>query len=74
MTLHDDLLEQAEYLAKIDARRPKQASLRLAVSASYCELFHLLTSSASALYAIESGLAARINRTHSHGEMSRTNR
>jgi len=27
MSLHDDLLEQVEQLAKIDARRPKQESL-----------------------------------------------
>jgi hypothetical protein len=71
MSLHDDLLEQAEHLAKIDARRPKQASLRRAVSASYYALFHLLTSEASALYATDFGLAARINRTHNHGEMKK---
>jgi hypothetical protein len=71
MSLHDDLLEQAEQLAKIDARRPKQASLRRAVSASYYAVFHLLTSEASALYAAEFGLAARINRTHNHGEMKK---
>jgi hypothetical protein len=71
MSLHDDLLEQAVHLAKIDARRPKQASLRRAVSASYYALFHLLTSEASALYATDFGLAARINRTHNHVEMKK---
>src|SRR5436305_1257953 len=71
MSLHGDLLEQAERLATIDARRPKQASLRRAVSASYYPLFHLLSSEASALYAAEFGLAARINRTLSHGEMKK---
>ena len=34
-------------------------------------VFHLLTSGASALYALEVGLAARINRTHNHGEMKK---
>ncbi len=71
MSLHRDLLEQAEKLARIDPRRPKQASLRRSVSASYYALFHLLTSEASGLYAIQSELAARINRTHNHGEMKK---
>src|SRR5208337_4692249 len=30
MSLHADLLEQAEQLAQLDPRRPKQANLRLA--------------------------------------------
>jgi uncharacterized protein (UPF0332 family) len=71
MSLHADLLAQAEQLAQLDLRRPKQASLRRAVSSAYYALFHLLTSEASALYAIEPGLAARINRTLSHGEMKK---
>ena len=71
MSLHGDLLEQAEQLATIDARRPKQANLRRAVSASYYALFHLMASEASALYAVELGLAARINRTLNHGEMKK---
>lgn len=71
MSLHGDLLEQAEHLAKIDMRRPKQANLRRAISASYYALFHLLTSEASALYVADFGLAARINRTYNHGEMKK---
>ena len=67
MSLHADLLEQAEQLAQLDPRRPKQANLRRAVSSAYYALFHLLTSEASALYAGEPGLASRINRTHNHG-------
>lgn len=42
MALHDDLLVQAEHLATKEPRRPKQASLRRAVSAAYYALFHLL--------------------------------
>lgn len=42
MSLHDDLLEQATHLAQLDYRRPKQASLRRAVSGAYYALFHLL--------------------------------
>lgn len=71
MSLHGDLPEQAEHLAKIDMRRPKQANLRRAISASYYALFHLLTSEASALYVADFGLAARINRTYNHGEMKK---
>jgi hypothetical protein len=53
MSLHSDLLDQAERLATLDPRRPKQVNLRRAVSAVYYALFHLLTSEASALYATE---------------------
>ena len=42
MSLHTDLLKQAEFLAKKEPRRPKQVSLRRAVSSSYYALFHLL--------------------------------
>jgi uncharacterized protein (UPF0332 family) len=40
MALHDDLLDQAQHLALGEPQRPKQASLRRAVSASYYALFH----------------------------------
>ncbi len=42
MSYHTDLLEQAEHLAGRERRRPRQASLRRSVSASYYALFHLL--------------------------------
>lgn len=42
MSYHADLLEQAEHLAGRERRRPRQASLRRSVSASYYALFHLL--------------------------------
>ena len=42
MSLHDDLLGQARQLAAKEPKRPLQASLRRAVSASYYALFHLL--------------------------------
>ncbi len=44
MSLADDLLGQSAHLLKLDSKRPKQANLRRAVSASYYALFHLLTS------------------------------
>ena len=42
MSYHADLLEQAEHLARRERRRPRQASLRRSISASYYALFHLL--------------------------------
>lgn len=41
--MHDDLLYQAEALARLDARRPKQANLRRAISSAYYAVFHFLT-------------------------------
>jgi uncharacterized protein (UPF0332 family) len=38
----DDLLEQALHLAKREKKKPRQASLRRAVSTAYYALFHLL--------------------------------
>ena len=47
MTIHADLMRQARMLARHEPRRPRQASLRRAVSAAYYALFHLLTSEAA---------------------------
>jgi hypothetical protein len=71
MSLHDDLLIQAQRLAQWDPRRPKQVNLRRAVSSAYYALFHLLSSETSALFAVEPGLAARINRTLNHADMKK---
>ena len=45
--LHDQLLEQARHLATRERSRPRQASLRRAISAAYYALFHLLVDEAS---------------------------
>ena len=42
MSLASDLLDQASKLAELDPMKPKQASLRRAISAAYYSLFHLL--------------------------------
>ena len=47
MSLHDDLLEQAQHLATRDRTRPKQASLRRAVSTGYYALFHRIIAEAT---------------------------
>jgi uncharacterized protein (UPF0332 family) len=44
MAFHEDLLEQAQHLAHRERKRPRQASLRRAVSTAYYALFHLLIS------------------------------
>lgn len=42
MSLHRDLLEQAGHLAVRESKRPRQASLRRAVSTAYYALFHFI--------------------------------
>jgi len=42
MSLSADLLDQARFLAKKESGKPKQASLRRAVSTAYYSLFHFL--------------------------------
>ena len=49
MTLPADLLKQAGFLVGREPKRPSQASLRRAVSASYYALFHLLVGEATRL-------------------------
>jgi len=46
MSLHYDLLEQAQHLANRERKQPRQASLRRAISSAYYALFHLLISEA----------------------------
>jgi uncharacterized protein (UPF0332 family) len=43
MPFPNDLLEQARHLANREPKRPKQASLRRAVSPAYYAIFHLLS-------------------------------
>ena len=43
MPFPEHLLDQALLLAKIDKTRPRQASLRRAISTAYYALFHFLT-------------------------------
>ena len=73
MSLAGDLMEQAEHLAHREPRKPKQASLRRAVSASYYGLFHLLNSAAATIIApnVPVHINHRIQRWLDHGEMKR---
>jgi hypothetical protein len=77
MSLPDDLLEQARHLAARERRKPKQASLRRALSATYYALFHLLTDEAASLIAPGQSLAQlrpRIQRAFIHREMEQSSR
>src|SRR5207237_8369588 len=40
--IYDDLLELADHLARREPRRPKQVSLRRAISSAYYAVFHAL--------------------------------
>lgn len=71
MALADDLLAQARILVNFDTRRPKQASLRRAVSTAYYALFHLLTAACIQKFvpAAPKGLGPRIGRSLNHHDM-----
>jgi hypothetical protein len=64
----DELLEQADHLARRDRGRPKQASLRRAVSTAYYALFHLLVSEAVGYWKLK-GQRTALARAYDHGKM-----
>lgn len=68
MALPHDLLEQAAHLAKREPKRPKQASLRRAISAGYYAVFHLLVSDGIRYWKIERQRAV-LARVFDHGSM-----
>jgi len=71
LALHHDLLEQASHLAKRETKKPRQASLRRAVSAAYYALFHLLIAEGARLLspATPPGLKILVSRAFDHGQM-----
>jgi hypothetical protein len=71
MSLHHDLLEQAEHLARREKLRPKQASLRRAISSAYYALFHLLVDAATRFIATGSrdGLRRQLARNFDNAAM-----
>src|SRR5438445_11362128 len=73
MSLHADLLAQARLLARHERRRPRQASLRRAVSAAYYALFHVLIHEATRMLvsgpSLES-LRALVARAFAHATMN----
>ena len=71
MTFPRDLLNQAALLANKEPARPKQASLRRAVSTAYYALFHLIIEDSANTLAPSSpaGLRRVIERAFQHGQM-----
>jgi uncharacterized protein (UPF0332 family) len=68
MTLPADLLKQANELARHEPGKPRQASVRRAVSAAYYALFHQLCEEVTRVVKPRS-LAALVRRIPQHGEM-----
>jgi hypothetical protein len=71
VALHNDLLEQARYLACREPQKPRQASLRRAVSTAYYALFHLLVSEGSQRFVSNkpADLRLQVPRAFVHGDM-----
>ena len=71
MALADDLLEHARHLARREPTRPRQASLRRAVSAAYYALFHLLAAEGVRMVSPSRppGLRAQVGRAFAHADM-----
>jgi hypothetical protein len=71
LTLHNDLIEQAGHLATREPKKPRQASLRRAVSTAYYALFHALLYEATHLLFpnTPSELRHRASRAFSHSEI-----
>jgi uncharacterized protein (UPF0332 family) len=74
MSLHSDLLAQAQHLLGREPRRPKQASLRRAVSAGYYALFHMLIDEAAKMLIRETALRKLVARTFVHSEMNKASK
>jgi uncharacterized protein (UPF0332 family) len=71
MALPHDLLEQARHLVEREPKKPRQASLRRAISAAYYAIFHLLVSEGAARFASSKprGLRLQMRRVFSHTDM-----
>ncbi|MDV6320601.1 hypothetical protein [Chromohalobacter sp. HP20-39] len=74
MSLSQDLLEQARILERKEPKRPKQASLRRAVSTAYYALFHRLIDLSSREIVsgqVDWGLREAVARSLNHADMRR---
>lgn len=73
MGFSEDLLEQAQFLVRREPNKPKQASLRRAVSTAYYAVFHLLTWEAADQAAPKNpgGLKIRVTRSLEHNSMKK---
>ncbi|MCY3831304.1 MAG: hypothetical protein OXF89_19440 [Rhodospirillaceae bacterium] len=74
MSLHSDLLAQARHLATKEPKRPRQASLRRAVSTAYYAVFHMLIDEAARRMISGGGRTALrhcLARAYAHGNMKK---
>src|SRR3546814_12167732 len=71
MSLAQALLEQETHLANSEPKRPRQASLRRAISVAYYALFHSLVSDGAMLLSPSNpaGLRQQAQRAFSHNDM-----
>jgi hypothetical protein len=71
LTLHSDLVEQANHLTVREPKKPRQASLRRATSAAYYALFHMLLYEATLMLFPHNpnGLRNRSRRAFTHQEI-----
>jgi len=70
MAFAEDLLEQAYHLARRERNKPKQASLRRAISTAYYALFNLLIREASSNWKNDAQ-RMRLARSFEHGKMKK---
>ena len=74
MSLHRDLLDQARHLVNREPRRPKQASLRRAISTAYYALYHLLVAEATRVLVRKAELRNRFARAFEHANLKSASR
>jgi len=73
LALPEDLLAVSRHLALREPKRPRQATLRRAISTAYYALFHLLASAGAGALAPArpAALRSRVRRAFGHEEMKR---
>jgi uncharacterized protein (UPF0332 family) len=73
LALPEDLQAQARHLASKEPKKPRQASLRRAISAAYYALFHLLVAEAARAMAPAkpSALRGHVRRAFVHEDMKK---
>jgi hypothetical protein len=74
MSLHRDLLDQARHLAGREPRRPKQASLRRAISTAYYALYHLLVAEGTRVLIRNVEPKNRFTRAFEHANLKNASR
>ena len=74
MSLARDLLEQAEHLATREPRRPRQASLRRAISTAYYAMFHLMIEESTSVLVSRPDLRPKFARSFDHQDMKQASR